>query len=158
MCFVLDVNAFHHLFDANTSGHADFAPLFEWLYYNPRSSLVIGGTHYRKELGKLPKYFGILAELKRARKLSEILDDVVNEEEKRLKGAVKKRRFDDSHIVALFCASGCLIFASHDTRADPFIKMKALYPKGQRRPSIYRSAKHASLLRDGNIIKLRNTG
>jgi hypothetical protein len=157
MCFVLDVNSFHHVFDLNTAGHADFAPLLDWLYDHPRTSLVIGGKHYRTELDKLRKYLGNLVELKRARKLSEILDEVVNAEEKRLKAAVHSKRFDDPHIVALFCVSGCLIFASHDKRADPFIKMKALYPKGQHRPHIYRSARHVSLLCDANIVELRNT-
>lgn len=158
MCFVLDVNSFHHVFDPNTAGHADFAPLRDWLYDHPHTSLVIGGTHYREEIGKLRKYLGKLVELKRARKLSEVLDEVVNAEEERLKNAVHQKHFDDPHIVALFCVSGCLIFASHDKRADPFVKMKALYPKGQRRPSIYRSARHASLLCDANIVVLRNTG
>ena len=158
MCFVLDVNSFHHVFGANTTDHADFAPLLDWLYDNKRTSLVIGGTHYREELGKMHKYLDKLVELKRARKLSEVLDEVVDAEEERLKVTVHQKHFDDAHIVALFCASGCLIFASHDKRADPFIKMKTLYPKGQRRPSIYRSVKHASLLCDANIVKLRNTG
>jgi hypothetical protein len=156
MCFVLDVNSFHHVFDPNTTGHADFAPLCDWLYDHPRTSLVIGGKHYREELDKMHKYFGKLVELKRARKLSEVLDEVVNAEEERLKDAVQDRRFNDPHIVALFCVSGCLIFASHDKRSDPFIKMKALYPKGQRRPSIYRSATHAPLLCNANIVALRN--
>jgi predicted nucleic acid-binding protein len=157
MCFVLDVNAFHDVFDPNSAGHADFAPLRDWLYDHPRTSLVIGGNHYRKELNKLHKYLGKLVELKRARKLSEVLDEVVNTEEKRLEKAVHNKSFDDAHIVALFCVSGCLIFASHDKRADSFIKMRKLYPKGQHRPSIYHGAGHAALLRDANIVALRNT-
>jgi len=157
MCFVLDVNSFHYLFDTNTAGHVEFAPLLDWLYDHPRTSLVIGGTRYREELSKLRKYLGKLVELKRARKLSEISDEVVDAEERRLRLAVHRTGFDDPHIVALFCASGCLIFASHDKRADPFIKMRALYPRGQSRPSIYRCAKHASLLCDANIVKLRDT-
>jgi hypothetical protein len=157
MCFVLDVNSFHLVFNSNTSGHVDFVPILDWLYDHPRTCLVIGGSHYRAELGKMPRYYDRLVELKRARKLCEILDKVVDSEEERLKGAVSHRDFDDPHLVALFCASGCLIFASQDTRADRFIKMKALYPRGQKRPNIYRSAKHTSLLCDQNIVKLRNT-
>lgn len=157
MCFVLDVNSFHRVFDPSTAGYADFAPLRDWLYDRPHTSLVIGGKHYREEVGKLHKYFDKLVELKRARKLSEILDVAVDAEEARLKEAVQNKRFNDPHIVALFCASGCLVFASYDKRADPYIKMKALYPKGQRPPSIYRSARHAPLLCDANIVALRNT-
>jgi len=156
MCFVLDINSFHRVFNIRNADHCDFAPLLSWLYDNPRTSLVIGGTHYRKELSKLPKYLDKLVELKRARKLREICDKTVDAEEKRLRQAVKHRDFNDQHIIAIFCASGCLIFASHDKRADPFIKKKSLYPKGQKRPSIYRSAKHTLLLCDSNIVSLRN--
>jgi hypothetical protein len=156
MCFVLDINCFHRVFDAKTGCHKEFSPLLEWLYGNPRTSLVIGGSTYRKELGHLKKYLDHLVELKRARKLAEIRDEVVDSEEERIRGAVKTRAFNDPHIVALFCASGCLVFASHDTRADRFLKMKRLFPKHQRRPRIYRSQKHKTLLCDSNIIKLRN--
>jgi len=156
MCFVLDTNSFHCVFDPCSRDHADFTPLLRWLYDHPRTSLVIGGTTYRRELGRLKKYLDRLVELKRARKLSEIVDDVVDTEEERLKTEVIHRHFDDPHIVALFCASGCLIFASHDKRADPFLKMKRLYPRGQKRPSIYRTSKHRDLLCDGNIAELRN--
>lgn len=157
MCFVLDVNAFHLMFKSNSSGHADFKPLLDWLYDHPRTCLVIGGTRYRQELDAVQKYIGYLVELKRARKLREIIDDIVDAEEERLKKVFRHRDFDDQHIVALFCVSGCMIFASHDKRADPFIKMKELYPKGQKRPHIYRNSKHSSLLSDRNIVKLRNT-
>ena len=157
MCFVLDINSFHRVFNPSTAGYADFAPLREWLYNRPRTSLVIGGKRYREEMNKMPKYWDKLVELKRVRKLSEILDVAVDAEEARLKKAVQSKHFNDPHIVALFCTSGCRVFASHDKQADPYITMKGLYPKGQRPPSIYRSAKHAHLLRNVNIVALRNT-
>lgn len=156
MCSVLDANSFHRVFKIGSKEHSDFAPLLRWLYDHPRTSLVIGGKTYREEIGRLSKYFVYLAELKRAGKLSEIVDEVVDIEEERLKRAVKHKGFNDPHIVALFCASGCMLFASHDKRADAFLKMKALYPKGQKRPSIYRSVTHCALLRNENIVKLRN--
>lgn len=156
MCFILDVNSFHCVFGSRKKEHTDFVPLARWLYDNPRTSLVIGGKTYLEEIGRMPKYLEYLVELKRARKLCKISCAVVDAEEKRLKKAVKHRNFNDAHILALICASGCLLFASQDKRADPFLKMKDLYPKGQKRPSIYRSAKHRVLLRDENIVQLRN--
>jgi len=136
--------------------HTDFAPLLAWLYDNPKTSLVIGGKTYRKEVGRLHKYIGNLVELKRARKLSEITDDMVDKDERRLKKKLKHRNFDDAHILALVCASGCMLFASHDKRADQFLKMKSFYLKGQKRPLIYRYAHHKKHLQNKNIIVLRN--
>lgn len=156
MCFVLDVNSFHRMFDPNTVGYASFAPLRDWLYDRRRTSLVIGGTTYRKEVDKLRKYFPQLIELKRARKLSEVLDHVVDAEEKRVAGVVNRKGFDDPHIVGLFCASGCLVFASHDKRADRYVKMGELYPKGQHRPKIFRSTRCVSMLCDDSIVRIRN--
>ncbi|MFH1008902.1 MAG: hypothetical protein V1800_15615 [Candidatus Latescibacterota bacterium] len=156
MCFVLDANSFHRVFNRDCKEHADFSPLREWLYNHPRTSLVIGGKTYREEIGRLSKYLTYVVELKRARKLSEIDDAVVDAEEDRVRRLMTRRNFDDPHIVALFCASGCLLFASHDKRADPFLKMKALYLKGQKRPRIYRKWKHRTLLTDANIVALRN--
>ncbi len=156
MCFVLDINSFHRVFDSASCDHKEFAPLLNWLYDHPQTCLVFGGTHYRDELSKLGKYLDRIVELKRARKLREICDDLVDKEEGRLKQAIEHKDFDDPHMIAIFCVSGCLIFASHDKRADRFIKMKELYPKGQKRPSIYRSLAHTSLLCDANIVHLRN--
>lgn len=156
MCFILDVNSFHRMFDPNTSGYASFAPLRDWLYDRQKTSLVIGGTTYRREVDKLRKYFPKLAELKRARKLSEVRDDVVDAEEKRVAGVVNQSSFDDPHIVGLFCASGCVVFASHDRRADRYVKMRSLYPKGQHKPKIFRSARCVSMLCDDSIIQIRN--
>jgi len=156
MCFVLDANSFHRMFDCSSKEHADFAPLLEWLYDRPRTSLVIGGKTYRAEIGRLGKYLNYLVELKRARKLSEVDDAVVDAEEERVKAIVNHRDFNDAHIVALFCASGCLVFASHDQHADRFLKMKELYPKGQQRPHVYRRRGHKTLLNKFNIVELRN--
>ena len=85
---------------------------------------MIGGTTYRNEVGKLSKYLKFLAELSRAGKLSNINNDVVDAEEKRVAAVKRHRDFNDAHIIALFCASGCRVFASKDERADSFIKDK----------------------------------
>jgi predicted nucleic acid-binding protein len=117
---------------------------------------VIGGTTYRKEVKKLGKSLEFLAELRRAGKLS-IINDAVVDKEKDLVSALETHPdFDDQHIVALFRVSGCRVFASHDKRADRFVKKKALYRKGQKPPSIYRNYRHNNLLIDTNIVQLNN--
>ena len=156
MCFVLDVNSFPCLFDRGNKEHAEFSPLREWLYNHLRTSLVIGGTAYRKEVDKLGKYYEFLNELGRAGKLCKINNDLVDTEEKRISAIKRHRDFNDAHIIALFCASGCRIFASKDERADPFLKDRNFYGKGQKPPRIYRNHRHKNLLTDANIVKLRN--
>jgi len=159
MCFVLDANSFHCLFSPGSKGYANFSPLRDWLFNHPRTSLVIGGKTYRNELDKFNSYdhVKLLGELNRARKWSEIVDDVVDAEEQRITALVNHPNFNDAHIVAIFCASGCLVLASHDKRADKFIKMRELYKRGQKPPSIYRYSKnHKNLLVDANIVRLRN--
>jgi len=157
MCFVLDTNSFHLIFDPSSQNHSDFKPLLKWLYKKPKTSLVFGGKKYRTELSNIHKYDYMLVELKRKRKLKIICDEIVDDEEKRIRKLIKCKNFDDQHIVAIFCASGCMIFASKDSKADKYIKDHTLYPNGQKPPSIYRYAHQANdLLRDSNIVRLRN--
>jgi len=157
MCLVLDVNSFHRMFDSTSVGYAEFTPLRKWLYdRQKKTSLVIGGTTYRQELRKLSKYLKFISELRRVRKVIFVRDDVVDAEEKRVSGIVNQKAFDDPHIVGLFCASGCIVFASYDKRADHYIKMKTLYPKGQQRPKIFRCKKNVSMLCDESIVPIRN--
>jgi hypothetical protein len=155
MCFVLDSNTFHSCFDKSSRDYAEFLPLTKWLYNNPHTSIVFGGTHYRNELRKLKKYTEFLVELSRNRKISEISDELIDKEEDRIKQVVTNKDFDDPHIIAIFCVSGCKILASKDQRADSYIKMKELYPN-QKPPSIYRNRTHAPLLRSKNIVPLKN--
>jgi len=156
MCFVLDINIFHCIFSSNSKEYTEFSPLRNWLFSNPRTSLVVGGTTYRNELKQLTKYLGMLIELEKKKKITKISNDVVDAEEKRVRSLVGHRDFDDPHIVAIFCASRCRIFASHDKRSDQFIKRKEFYPKGQKLPRIYRNKRHQKLLTEANIVPLHN--
>ena len=160
MCFVLDANAFCCFFDEKNQGHANFIPLFNWLYdRNHSTSLVIGGTLYRQEIGKLVNYFGYLTELSKVGKISNIDNSVVDVETRRISKNIKDKKFNDAHIVALICASGCRILASKDRKADEFIKDKKFYlkDKGQEPPLIYRYKDHKKMLTKENIVKkLRN--
>lgn len=157
MCFVLDINSFHSFFNENSSDHQEYIPIVNWLYDpQKKTCLVYGGRTYKEELNKIPKYFTYLAELERKRKLAIIKDDIVDTEEVRVKSIENDRDFDDAHIVALFCASGCRIFVTHDRRSDRFIKMQHLYTGGQRRPKIYKTRNHFGLLCRENLVSIRN--
>lgn len=158
MCFVLDINSFHIFFDPSHKKYEEFSPLYDWLHdRNRKTCLVIGGEKYLDELGKIPKYNKYLIELKNIRKLVKIDGKIVDSKAAQLKELEPGNNFDDSHIVALLSVSGCIIFASFDVRADRFISRKDFYPKKQKRPKIYRNARHQkTLLKDENIVELRN--
>ncbi len=156
MCFVLDANSYHCMFNSDSNCYDDFKPLHDWLFGKDRTSLVIGGTTYKKEIRKMKKYWELLKELKNMRLVSDIQDDKVDEEEKRIADRVNDKNFNDPHLIALLCVSRCVIFASKDKRAFPYVKMYRLYPKGYR-PKIYHNSNNADkLLCDKNIVSLRN--
>jgi predicted nucleic acid-binding protein len=158
MCFVLDINAFHIVFDPAHASHDEFEPLLAWLMDpKKRTSLVFGGEKYRSELAKQRKYLGILSELSRSGKVSQVDDKEVNNQASSLIMRVNSKNFDDAHIVAIFAVSGCRLFASLDKRADRYIKDRTLLPRGQKPPAIYRSKKHARLLTANRVVSLRNT-
>jgi len=135
---------------------SEFSPINQWLHKREKARMVYGGTKYRQEMSVLRKYFGYLTELRRSNRIAEIDDKVVDSMEEDLTQKLPKASFDDAHIVAIFISSGCRVFCSKDKRADKFLKMRSLYPSGQKPPNIYRGRKHIQLLCDDNIVKLRN--
>jgi len=107
-------------------------------------------------MSALGKYFGYLTELRRLKRIAEIDDAAIDLKEVDVRTKVAKGDFDDAHVVAIFIVSGCRIFCSKDKHADKYLKMRSLYPKGQKRPKIYRGRKHIALLCTGNLVELRN--
>ena len=156
MCFVLDVNCIPSFFATASKQHSEFAPLYNWLTENKGTCLVYGGKKYLKELSLMHRYMAMFTELKRINKIKIVNNKLVDTEEDRIKTLVDQVGCDDAHIIAIFCISGCRIFASKDKRADKFIKMRDLYPKGCKIPKIYRTSDHANLLCEDNIVAIRN--
>ncbi len=156
MCLVIDINAFHSVFEASSSDYLEFEPVYRWLCGNSRSKLVYGGSRYREELVKMGKYLGYLVELKRSRRVAEIDDGKVDEKETELIRKVNRADFDDAHIVAIFAVSGCRVYCSKDKRSFKYLKRKSLYPKGQKPPSIYTRRNNEHLLCAENIVDLKN--
>jgi hypothetical protein len=156
MCFVLDSNSFHRFFNPSCADYFDFEPLHDWLYNTVGTKLVYGGTTNLREIDCLKKYYPYLVELRKISKFIQIDTKLVDEEAVKIKDVVNNKDFDDPHIIALLAVSGCLIFASHDKRADKYIKRKNLYPKNSPRRSIYRLRSHFKLLKADNIVKIQN--
>lgn len=156
MCFVLDINCYHIIFNSGHADHDDLKPVLDWLSArNVGTCLVYGGRKYREELGKMGKYIPLLFEYKKVGKLVEIDDEMVNEYERLLESGNYPAAFDDKHIAAIFEVSGCRIFVTHDDKSDRFIKDATIYKNG-RPPSIYKHRNHRGLLCNNNIVKLRN--
>ncbi len=156
MCVVIDINAFHCVFDGKSKDFPEFKPLNRWLYENPRAKLVYGGTRYRREMAALKKYLSYLVELRRMSRIAEIEDDSVDTKETELATRVGRADFNDAHIVAIFAVSGCRVFCSKDKHLDKYLKKPSFYPRGQKTPSIYRNRSHSHLLCNANLVELRN--
>ena len=148
MCLIVDVNTFPNVFSGNDK---DFAPVKDWILKSS-GKMIIGGTKYREEIAKLPKYARPLAELLKANKIVKIDDEIVDQREGVIQKLSASGDFDDQHLVALADESCCKVICSLDRRADRFIRDKKFYAKSPSVPSIYRSKSHVKLLCDKNIV------
>lgn len=155
MCIVIDTNALASVFNKSCDSFHEFFPVWNWII-NGNGFVVFGGSHYRKELSKAYRYLRLLRELKNIRKAIEVKQDLVDEKETELLGISSLKTFNDQHIIAIFCISKCRLFCSDDKRADKYIKNKSYYPKGHKRPKIYRSLKNKSLINDKYIVQIQN--
>jgi predicted nucleic acid-binding protein len=157
MCIIIDTNSWAEVFDATAEKHTEFEPVYVWIAgEHGIGKMVCGGATYRNEIPK--KYLRIFKLFNDKRKTIMIADEVVDAKETELKAMLEHRDFDDPHIVALVCVSGCRLVCTQDDRAIPFItgkhkEAKQFYPKKFVRPKIYRSSKNANLLVEKNIPK-----
>jgi hypothetical protein len=155
MCLVVDANVFSAVFNADASGHAEFAPVLAWVTTGP-GFLVYGGTKYNSELSKAKHYLGIFIELRKKGRAKEVKRSLVDAHERVVKKIVNSSKCDDFHIIAIFRVSGCRLFCSNDQRADCYIKNPKLYLKRQKPPLIYRARAHKRLLNANNIVEIKN--
>lgn len=157
MCIVIDMNTLPSVIKKEASDHAEFAPVWKWIFSVKGTSVVYGGTKYIDELKKMPNYLKILDELAKMAKVKKIDTECVDREQKAVEGILDHPDFDDPHIVAIHRASGCLLFCTNDTRSHRFIRNNKLYPgREYKRPSIYSNHTNQDLLRNENIVSLRN--
>lgn len=162
MCIVIDMNVLPAVFSETASNHSDFKPVKDWVSTGPGFA-VYGGTQYKKELERAPKYLAFLVELKKSQRLKEIDQRLVDDDQKQVEAIINDAHCDDAHLIAIFRVSGCRLLCSDDSRADEYIRPKfglingvKLYPRPLKRPSIYRGAAHSGLLCPKNIVKLQN--
>ena len=156
MCIVIDSNALPPVFNEKCDNHYDFAPVLAWIIKG-KGHLVFGGTRYKKELNRMGRYRKIIIELKKKRKACEICTMLVDKKENELIKITCGENFNDHHIIAILCVSGCILVCSLDSSSDKYIKDSRFYLNKRRKPKIYRSEKNKSLLCDKNVLNLKNT-
>lgn len=156
MCIVIDTNTMSMVFSTENVRHHEFSAVKSWIF-DGDGILVFGGTTYKKELGRAPKFLKIFLELRKAGKSIAIHDEIVDSIEADVKNKTSGTDCDDQHIVALIGASRCPVLCSTDTRSFPFIKNRKLYPKGTPPVKIYTSPRNSKLLIKYDPKRLTNT-
>lgn len=151
MCIVIDINTIPSVFNPLASDHHEFRPILDWLG-NCNTKIVYGGTKYKQELRRMPRYFKLLQEMRTGGQVYEVDEASVDKEEIVIKQATYHKNFNDQAIVAIVIVSHCRWICSNDKKAHPFFKLNNLYPKGIKRPSIYTCHKNVGSLRNKHII------
>lgn len=153
MAIIIDANCLSRVFDKTNAEHEEFAPVLDWIV-NGKGKLVYGGTKYLEELAKVKKIHSLINLLKDTRKKVEVMDKSdVDAEEKRIKELIPDEDFDDPHIAALVSVSKCRLLCSSDTRSEPYLLRKDIYPKGVKPPKFYKGKQNEDLLSDKNVPK-----
>ena len=151
MCIVIDLNKISSVLNPQASDHHEFRPILDWIDKH-NTKIVYGGSQYKRELRRARKYFAILSEMKRAGTAQEIDEDNVNRVQEEISQTVQHSSFNDQAIVAIVIVSHCRLICSSDQRSFPFLRLKSLYPKHIKRPSIYTSRRNIALLYHKNIL------
>lgn len=155
MCILIDINVLCCVFSSTPAQHPDFLPVKKWVTSGP-GTIVYGGSHYRGELRKTFKYFGIMTELNRQGRISRIHDGQVDAAQQIVEDMIDDPRCDDPHLIAIIRVSGCRLICSNDRRADRYLKDHRLYNNRNSVPKIFRNSSHRHLLNRRNIVALRS--
>ncbi len=153
MCLVIDTCTLASVFNPQDKNHGNFYPVRKWIVERD-GKMVFGGSKYKRELKKMPKYLPIIAELQRAGKCVLLDDFLVDDKENDIKRKYIYRDFDDVHIVAIVIVSRVRIICTNEKRAIPWYKKKELYPKGIKKPKLYTSKNNRNLLKRKHIVQL----
>lgn len=153
MCVIIDSCCLPCVFNDKDKCHPAFAPIARWINEGT-GKIIIGGSKYREELGKLASYLPIISELDKKRRVVKIPDDLVDALAAKLKLARPEAAFNDEHLVALVITSRCAIICTNDKIAMPYLKLAEFYKKPVKRPSIYKSRSHASMCCDKNLVSV----
>jgi len=153
VCIIIDANTIPSVFDSKSKEHASFVPVLTWITTG-KGRIIYGGSKYRSELGRLPVYLRLIANLERQGRVIILPNSPVDRYAAKLKIKVPAKKFDDEHIVAIVAVSGCRVVCTSDKTAHIYLRRRDLYPSGVKRPKIYSAARHVNLCRDQNIAEI----
>jgi hypothetical protein len=154
MKLLIDTNVFHKIFNSKHADFEHFAAPHRCLF-DCKGCMVIGGSTFREEIyrqhdekGKpnnLRRYLKFLLELRKINSLTVLDEKVVDAQERRIKALEPSADFDDPHIVACTIVGKVQVICTDDKRSDKFVLDKKFYPKGSKRPKIYRDKRNVHL-------------
>jgi hypothetical protein len=150
MCIVIDLNRIPSVLNPDASDHSEFKPILDWIDRR-NARIVYGGKKYKTELLRMPKYFGVLLERKKAGQVYEADDGSVDAVEEQIKEKTQGTHFNDQAIVAIVIVSNCRFICSGDKKSHPFFKSRSLYPAHVKCPIIYSNGKHKALLNHRHV-------
>lgn len=150
MAVIVDPPLFIVIFNPSDPRYKEYSDVLNWVLRGP-AKFVLGGEKYRQELYNIRSVLPKILELKRARKIYEVNDDLVDLEEVRLKRVEPSADFDDPHLVALVNLSKVKIICINDPRAHKFLRRSDFYKSPSMRPKLYTRAKNINLLSKSNL-------
>jgi hypothetical protein len=150
MAVIIDTNCFANVFSRNSANHNEFKPVLDWILKG-KGIIIFGGTKYKAELGKAPKYMTILRYLKEKNKVFIGNDENIDRIQSEIETLNQDPDFDDPHLPAIVIDTKCKIICSEDKRSIPFVKSRKFYPNGFTPPVYYTSQVNKLLLCDENI-------
>jgi hypothetical protein len=152
MAIIIDTNCFANVFSPKSTRHPEFKPVLEWILVG-KGIMIYGGTKYKDELRRAPKYLPIIRLLKDVGKVFEGCQDTIDELQAKVEEINDDKNFDDPHLPAISVATKCKLICSEDIRSIKYVTNRKYYPKGFSTPSFYTSSKNKSLLTDKNVDK-----
>jgi len=151
MCIIIDSNALAAVFKHTDKRHEEYRPVLKWIVAD-KGKMVYGGSKYKEELKKFGNHYRrLLVILRKAGKLHEVDDENVDSYHKIICEKSDNKKFNDHHIIAIICASGCKLLCSDDRKSFEFIRDKTLYVNSRRCPRIYNGRRDQRLLVSRNI-------
>jgi hypothetical protein len=150
VCIVIDVNRIPSVFNSNARDHFEFQPILDCVRLHG-AKIIYGGTKYKTELSKMPNYYGLLVEMRKAGQVYEADEQRVNMIQQQVERKTRHTRFNDQAIVAIVIVSKCRFICSSDQKSYYFFKLKSLYPSHFKLPIIYNRREHRALLNHRHI-------